>query len=208
MMTLQLQLAVLLLLHWTFDIHCYRSMPLHHVRDTIFLPPFLQQMTETALCLDRSKRSKSSSSPIPQKGKQQQQNLLTQTDEVATKIKYLRKTNSTKKIFNLLNQSFLESGSDLVNEKIFLLGFRSLWQMNRTDLCISLYPLYQDILYGISENTGSECSYDYTVAASLLRSYSSLGRIDMAEGIARNIGMYACMHIFIHVCICVCTTSM
>ena len=137
-----------------------------------------------------SSSSSSSSSTVP-----------SSSDELAAQIKCLRKISATKKITNLMNQSFIESGSNVMNEKIFLLGFRSLWQVNRTDLCIDIYPLYQNILCSIRDNWNTEHQFDYSVAASLLRSYSSLGRIDIAENIANNMGtyvlcMYACILIY------------
>jgi hypothetical protein len=60
-------------------------------------------------------------------------------EDIISEIKRLKKINGYKKIFNLISTV---AEQDFLSEYMLISAHRTFLQMNRTDFCIDLFPLY------------------------------------------------------------------
>jgi hypothetical protein len=97
------------------------------------------------------------------------------TELFSAEVKRFKKMNAPKKLLALVIDG-CERRS--LSQRDILLGFRSLWQMNRTDLCIDFFQHIQnrvDESFRLSDD----------VIVTLLRSFSSIARTDLVEASVR-----------------------
>ena len=96
------------------------------------------------------------------------------TAQFAAEVKRFKKINAPKKLLALVIDG-CERRS--LSQRDILYGFRSLWQMNRTDLCI-------DVFQNIQNRVDESFRLSDDAIITLLRSFSSIARIDLVEAAA------------------------
>jgi hypothetical protein len=89
----------------------------------------------------------------------------------AQSVKNFKKINAPKKIFNLIIDGCERKE---LSQRDILFGFRTLWQMNRTDLCVDMFPY-------IERRVDSSFRLNDDVVIAMMRSFSSISRPDLLE---------------------------
>ena len=79
--------------------------------------------------------------------------------------------------------SFPRSQFQELEQKTVLLAFRNLWQMNRTDLCIDLFPHYEKLISDMKPAV-----VDVDIVCSFIKYLSILDRMDLLDSMISKLG--------------------
>ena len=135
--------------------------------------------------------------PVKQQQQQQEQSVKQQPQPVApeekdeefpddgfrSKMREFRKSNAPKKLVKAVQEL---SAEGLLDQNMTVYAFRTLQRMNRSDLCPELVPSW---LQAVSQTPLQRV--ELAAATAMLRSFCRVGRMDLAESIARAAGCSA-----------------